>query len=165
VWGAWRGEASNHIALIEERHFEFTTIGTLILPEHAFYWRQLCDHQQLFTVDAHALVKSYLERCLPQGMSPTLFTPAVDMHPLSNSAHCGPFQRATEKQIPYSYALVSSVSSLHFLHGIMVSCNKGHNVEHNACSALSFEKDRSFLSIFSTSAPIHALVWDVVCTP
>ena len=60
VWGAWRGEASNHIELIEERHFEFTTIGTLILPEHASYWRQLCDHQQLFTVDAHALVKSYL---------------------------------------------------------------------------------------------------------
>lgn len=116
MWGAWRGEASNHIELIEERHFEFTTIGTLILPEHASYWRQLCDHHQLFTVDAHALVKGYLERCLPQGESPTLCTPTVDMHSLSDGAHCDPFVASDKKQFPYTYALVSSMSSLHFLH-------------------------------------------------
>ena len=69
VWSAWRGEASNRIELIDEKHFEFTTIDNLILPEHAAYWKQLCDHQQLFTADAYALVKSYLERSSLQGAS------------------------------------------------------------------------------------------------
>ncbi|CAL5219663.1 g10192 [Coccomyxa viridis] len=68
VWSAWRGEASNRRQpLIDESNFEFATIGTLDLPEHAAYWQQLCNHQQLFTADALNVVKSSLERCSLQG--------------------------------------------------------------------------------------------------
>ena len=73
VWIAWRGEASNRRQpLIDESNFDFATIGTLNLPEHAPYWQQLCNHQQPFTADALTVVKSSLERCSLQGGSPSL---------------------------------------------------------------------------------------------
>lgn len=152
MWGAWRGEASNHIELIEERHFEFTTIGTLILPEHASYWRQLCDHQQLFTVDAHALIKSYLERCLPQGESPDLDTPAVDRYSLSDSAHCDSFVASNKKQFPYTYALVSSVTSLHIPHHGYLQQKAQRRSQWAQCSQF-LRKDRSSLQYLPRQRP------------
>ena len=80
VWSAWAGEASNRIELIDERHFEFTTVGELIQPQHASYWKQLCDHRQLFTADAYAMVKSYLERSSLQGTVLHLLPMKMQMH-------------------------------------------------------------------------------------
>lgn len=73
VWSAWRGEASKHTELIDETHFEYTTVGDLIQPEHASYWKQLCDHRQLFTADAYATVKNYLKRSMLQGAISSCF--------------------------------------------------------------------------------------------
>lgn len=70
MWSVWRREASNHIELIEERHFDFTTIAMLYQPRHASYRQKLCEQDQLFTAEAYAVVQNALERCSPQGVSP-----------------------------------------------------------------------------------------------
>ena len=63
VWSAWRGEASRESVLITEEQFEYVTIGTLYGPQHADFWRRLCEHRQLFTESGFAVVQEALERC------------------------------------------------------------------------------------------------------
>ena len=67
VWSAWRGEASRESVLITEEQFEYMTIGTLYGPQHADFWRRLCEHRQLFTESGFAVVQAALERCSSGG--------------------------------------------------------------------------------------------------
>ena len=67
VWSAWRGEALRKTMLMIEGQVEYMTIGTLCGPQHAEFWRRLCEHRQLFIDTGFAVVQAALEQYSNEG--------------------------------------------------------------------------------------------------